>query len=110
MRENENAFTEEVEDIRCGDLGHRWNVIPEEEFRDYIRGVFDKVASVLAKSLGPYGATTFIEEYGSNYITKDGWQLLKRLNCENPVDTAILKLLKSVSAQVVIKVGESNRI
>ena len=108
MNKDERTFVEAVENISTDELGHKWNVIPEEDFREYIRLVFDKVASVLSKSLGPYGATTFIEEYGSNYITKDGWQLLKRLNCENPVDTAILKLLKSVSAQVVIKVGDGS--
>lgn len=108
MKKDDRTFVEEVENISIDELGHKWNVIPEEDFREYVRLVFDKVASVLSKSLGPYGATTFIEEYGANYITKDGWQLLKRLTCENPVDMAILKLLKSAAAQVVIKVGDGS--
>ena len=96
-----------VEDLR--DMNsHRWNVIPEEEFRALIQDVFHTVASILEKTLGPYGATTLIEEFGTNHLTKDGWQLLKNINPENPTDRAILKLLKTIAHQVVLKVGDGS--
>ena len=96
-----------VEDLR--DMSsHRWNVIPEEEFRTLIQDVFHTVASILEKTLGPYGATTLIEEFGTNHLTKDGWQLLKNISPENPTDRAILKLLKSIAHQVVLKVGDGS--
>jgi len=96
-----------VEDLR--DMtSHRWNVIPEDEFRTLIQDVFHTVASILEKTLGPYGATTLIEEFGTNHLTKDGWQLLKNISPENPTDRAILKLLKSIAHQVVLKVGDGS--
>ena len=96
-----------VEDIR--DMSsHRWNVIPEDEFKVLIQDVFHTVASILEKTLGPYGATTLIEEFGTNHLTKDGWQLLKNISPENPTDRAILKLLKTIAHQVVLKVGDGS--
>ena len=106
MDNNEN-LTLETEDIRNIDT-HRWNVIPRDEFRDLVRGVFNNAAYILQNTLGPFGATTFIEEYGTNHVTKDGWQLLKYINPENPTDRAILKLLKSIAHQVVVKVGDGS--
>ena len=105
--DNKEKLTLETEDIRNIDT-HRWNVIPRDEFRDLVRGVFNNAAYILQNTLGPFGATTFIEEYGTNHVTKDGWQLLKYINPENPTDRAILKLLKSIAHQVVVKVGDGS--
>lgn len=102
--ENMSIETEDIRNLES----HRWNVIPEDEFRVLIRDVFGTVASILEKTLGPYGATTLIEEYGTNHLTKDGWQLLKNISPENPTDRAILKLLKSIAHQVVVKVGDGS--
>ena len=105
--DNNEKLTLETEDIRNIDT-HRWNVIPRDEFRELVRGVFNNAAYILQNTLGPFGATTFIEEYGTNHVTKDGWQLLKYINPENPTDRAILKLLKSIAHQVVVKVGDGS--
>lgn len=105
--DNNEKLTLETEDIRNINT-HRWNVIPRDEFRDLVRGVFNNAAYILQNTLGPFGATTFIEEYGTNHVTKDGWQLLKYINPENPTDRAILKLLKSIAHQVVVKVGDGS--
>lgn len=104
---SEEKMTLETEDIR-NITTHRWNVIPRDEFRELVRGVFNNAAYILQNTLGPFGATTFIEEYGTNHVTKDGWQLLKYINPENPTDRAILKLLKSIAHQVVVKVGDGS--
>ena len=53
------------------------NVIPEDEFRSRTREVFNYVSSVLTRTLGPYGSTTIIEQYGEMHITKDGFMVLK---------------------------------
>ena len=102
--ENMEIGVEDIRDISS----HRWNVIPEDEFKVLIQDVFHTVASILEKTLGPYGATTLIEEFGTNHLTKDGWQLLKNISPENPTDRAILKLLKTIAHQVVLKVGDGS--
>lgn len=84
------------------------NVITEDEFRTRTREVFDYVSKVLTRTLGPYGSTTIIEQYGEMHITKDGFQVLKNIKFNNPVDNNILLLLLRISAQVVIKVGDGS--
>lgn len=85
-----------------------WNVVGEEEFRRRTRLVFEQVATMLTKSLGPYGATTILEEFGEMYFTKDGWNILKKLSFSAPVEQNILKLLTTISSHVVIKVGDGS--
>lgn len=85
-----------------------WNVIEEVPFRDRTRVVFEQVAKTLTNTLGPYGATTIIEKFGEMHITKDGWQILKKIAFDEPVEQNILQLLVNISAQVVIKVGDGS--
>ena len=84
------------------------NVISENEFREKTRAVFDYVSNVLTNTLGPYGSTTIIEQYGEMHITKDGFQVLKNIKFDDPIDNNILLLLLRISAQVVIKVGDGS--
>lgn len=84
------------------------NVVTEKEFRERTRAVFDYVSNVLTHTLGPYGSTTIIEQYGEMHITKDGFQVLKNIKFDNPIDNNILLLLLRISAQVVIKVGDGS--
>lgn len=85
-----------------------WNVVSEGEFKNKTVTVFERVASALAKTLGPYGSTTIIEKFGDLHITKDGWQLLKKIKFGDTTNDAILQLLVNISAQVVIKVGDGS--
>lgn len=85
-----------------------WNVIETEEFRGEARQVFEQVAKALAKSLGPYGANTIIEQYGQMHVTKDGWQILKNLRFDSNRHNNILILLTNICAQVVNKVGDGS--
>lgn len=85
-----------------------WNVIDEATFKSRIRDVFDRVSSALTNTLGPYGSTTIIEQYGDMHITKDGWQVLKNIRFDDPIDNNIIMLLVRISAQVVIKVGDGS--
>lgn len=85
-----------------------WNVIEEDEFKNRVRKVFEMVANCLSKTLGPYGSTTILEKFGDVHITKDGWQLLKKIKFQDPTNANILELLINISAQVVIKVGDGS--
>jgi len=85
-----------------------WNIISEEEFKQRIHMIFNKVSSAIQKSLGPYGSNTIIEQFGQMHITKDGWQILKNINSNNSIDNNIKQLLINIAAQVVIKVGDGS--
>jgi chaperonin GroEL len=85
-----------------------WNVIEEADFKNRVRGVFEQVSNALSKTLGPYGSTTIIEQFGEMHITKDGWQVLKNINFDEAIDRNIMQLLLNISAQVVIKVGDGS--
>lgn len=85
-----------------------WNVVPEADFKTKVETVFGLVSDALGKTLGPYGATTILEQYGEMHITKDGWQVLKRITFDDTVYNNILDLLVNISAQVVIKVGDGS--
>lgn len=85
-----------------------WNVIDESSFRGRTRQVFEQVASTLVNTLGPYGATSIIEKFGELHITKDGWQILKKIAFNDNIENNILQLLVNISSQVVIKVGDGS--
>jgi chaperonin GroEL (HSP60 family) len=42
------------------------------------------------------------------HITKDGWQILKKIAFDDTIEQNILQLLVNISAQVVIKVGDGS--
>ncbi len=86
----------------------KWNVIGEEEFKERVNAVFSKVADTLKNTLGPYGSTTIIEQFGQMYITKDGWNILKNIHFDEPVERNIMQLLLGICAPVVIKVGDGS--
>lgn len=105
---NESKFTP-YESIKSNeDFALVSNVISESEFRKRTRAVFNFVSNALTNTLGPYGSTTIIEQYGEMHITKDGFQVLKNIKFDNPIDNNILLLLLRISAQVVIKVGDGS--
>ena len=59
------------------EFNKKWNVIEEDDFKKALYDVFDDVSKALSKTLGPYGTTTIIEQFGEMHITKDGYQVLK---------------------------------
>ena len=90
------------------EFNKKWNVIEEDDFKKALYDVFDDVSKALSKTLGPYGTTTIIEQFGEMHITKDGYQVLKSLSYEDPVLNNILILLFRISAQVVVQVGDGS--
>lgn len=89
-------------------FNEKWNVVTEDEFKPALRGVFSNVAGALKHTLGPYGATTIIEQFGEVHITKDGWTVLKNIRFEDATLNNFLDLLRRVSAQVVYQVGDGS--
>lgn len=85
-----------------------WNVVNNDEFKERISFVFNTVAGALRNTMGPYGSTTIIEKYGDMHVTKDGWQVLKKIRFSDITNQNIMQLLFNIAAQVVIKVGDGS--
>lgn len=84
-----------------------WNVIGEEDFGSMLRTIFKSVATVIAKTYGPYGADTILDKNGQVYATKDGWTVLKNLKLfKSATANTLLTLLVNISAQVNMISGD----
>lgn len=87
----------------------RWNVITEDLYKDVFANVFQKLASALSNTLGPYGASTIIEQAGRGYIiTKDGWTVIKNIKFNNLIESNVLEILCRISNRMVTKVGDGS--
>lgn len=84
------------------------NVIDEEEYRHRLNLLFEDVASKLSKTLGPFGATTVLDKVGDVMLSKDGWQVLKKLAYMDEVQNTLLGLLVKIAHQVVMRVGDGS--
>ena len=60
------------------------NVIDEIEYKERLSLVFDKVASILKSTYGPYGCNTVIQKSTDVMFTKDGHQTMKRIKQNIP--------------------------
>lgn len=84
------------------------NVIPEEIFKKRITDIFNLISNDVSKTAGPYGGGTLIEELGSYHMTKDGFTVLKHIHFNNRIDNTILNLIRTISHQMVMKVGDGS--
>ena len=84
------------------------NVLTEEVFQKSIRDIFHLLAKIVGKTVGPYGGATMIEEMGDYHMTKDGWTVLKFIHFNNRKDNTILNLIRMISHQMVMKVGDGS--
>lgn len=84
------------------------NIISERNFKDRVEAIFKLVADAVSKTLGPFGKTTIIEQFGEMHVTKDGWTVLKGITFEDNTDNNILYLLTKIASQVVVKVGDGS--
>ena len=82
------------------------NVIDEIEYKERLSLVFDKVASILKSTYGPYGCNTVIQKSTDVMFTKDGHQTMKRIKFRDDVQQTIMDLLFKIATQVAIKVGD----
>lgn len=84
------------------------NIVGDAEFKERVAQVFKCVADAVSKTLGPFGYTTIIEQFGEMHVTKDGWTVLKNINFDANIDNNILYLLTKIASQVVVKVGDGS--
>lgn len=84
------------------------NVIDEEEYKERITLLFEDVANKLSKTLGPFGATTVLDKVGDVMLSKDGWQVLKKLAYMDEVQNTLLGLIVKIAHQVVMRVGDGS--
>lgn len=84
------------------------NVLSEEEFRGSFFNVFRTMSEILSRTLGPYGATTMIDEMKNYTVTKDGFHVLQNLRFANSKHNRIHSTLFSISHQMVTKVGDGS--
>ena len=59
------------------------NVFEEDEFKEQFLLVFEYMANILSKTLGPYGASTMIDQRTNYAVTKDGFRVLANLRFGN---------------------------
>ena len=87
----------------------RWNVINENNFKDITSNVVNVLANTLKNTLGPYGSTSIIENRVGDYmITKDGWNVLKNIRFNTPIENNMMTILVSISQRMVTKVGDGS--
>ena len=84
------------------------NVIEEDEYRERINLLFEDVSKILSKTLGPYGATSVLDKVGDVMLSKDGWQVLKKIAYMDEVQNTLLGLLVKIAHQVVMRVGDGS--
>lgn len=84
------------------------NVLTEDVFQKSIRDIFNLLANIVGKTVGPYGAATMIESMGDYHLTKDGFTVLKNIHFNNRKDNTILNLILTISHQMVMKVGDGS--
>ena len=84
------------------------NVITEQIFQSRINDLFNLLADIVGKTVGPYGGGTMIEEMGAYHMTKDGFTVLKNIRFDTRKDNTILNLILTISHQMVMKVGDGS--
>lgn len=82
------------------------NVVDGELLNDRLSTILDYLAVRLAKTLGPYGHNTLIQQTNGIVTTKDGWNVLQNIHFENTIDNSIKGMIESVAQSVVLKVGD----
>ena len=94
--------------MKITDVNMMNNVISEEEYKRRLNLLFEDVASILSKTLGPFGATSVLDKVGDVMLSKDGWQVLKKLAYMDEVQNTLLGLLVKIAHQVVMRVGDGS--
>ena len=103
--------TENKDNVERNILGREpfMNVIEKEDFDKRVEEVFTMMGNALAKSYGPYGATTLISQYPNYHITKDGYTIAKNLAFDKSasfVDQIICGLACDICGRLNYSVGD----
>jgi chaperonin GroEL len=89
--------------------GPRSNVISGANHYRALAAGLTAVADVVARTLGPHGATAIIrDQSGAHFATKDGYTVLKHLTFVQETAQTTLDLARSIARSVVRTVGDGS--
>lgn len=90
-----------IRDIKGG-----MNIVDGDEYKDILEAITDITCECVVKTLGPYAATTVIDDGVSTYSTKDGWSVVNRLHFADPIENTLYKFIKDISFTLNSRVGD----
>lgn len=82
------------------------NVVSDKEYKEAFQNVSHVAAEILARTLGPYAHTTIIDDGNYRYSTKDGWSIANRILFNDALANSLFSFIKSISFNLVSKVGD----
>ena len=99
-----------MKEIKYGGYdGLRYNFVPEDEYKEIAKTVINVMADTVALTAGPYGGNLFIQEpQVGNFMTKDGFTVLKNMNCPGDVSFSVFEVVKNISEGLVLTVGDAS--
>lgn len=85
------------------------NVVEEENAKNKMRATSNLIAKALYATLGPYGSSTIIQDReGKHFATKDGYDLMNRIEFDDSVARTILDLFRTTASNQVFTVGDGS--
>lgn len=85
------------------------NVVEEENTKNKMRATSNLIAKALIATLGPYGSSTIIQDReGKHFATKDGYDLMNRIEFDDAVARTILDLFRTTASNQVFTVGDGS--
>ena len=90
-----------IKDIKTG-----MNIVDGDEYKDILEAITDITCDIVVKTLGPYAATTVIDDGVSTYSTKDGWSVVNRIHFGDSIENTLYKFIKDISFTLNSRVGD----
>jgi chaperonin GroEL len=85
------------------------NTVEEATTKAKIRTTMQIISKILCGTLGPYGSTTIIQDKElRHFASKDGYDLMNRINFDDEVARTILDMLRQVASNQVLTVGDGS--
>jgi len=85
------------------------NVIDKENAMYQIKSTLNFISETVAKTLGPYGSNTIIQDKELNhFLTKDGYNVLKKIYFYYDLPKTVLDIVKKISRNLVRTVGDGS--
>lgn len=85
------------------------NVVEEVNAKNKMRATSELIAKALIATLGPYGSSTIIQDReGKHFATKDGYDLMNRMEFDDSVARTILDLFRTTASNQVFTVGDGS--
>jgi len=85
------------------------NVVEERNAKNKMRATSDMIAKALIATLGPYGSSTIIQDQQRHHFaTKDGYDLMNRIEFDDAVARTILDLFRTTASSQVFTVGDGS--